>query len=215
VSHGTGRFVAVLGLLVAGFAPVAAPAQPIEQTVEDHRDDIGEIDRRGNSFVHRASGYVFPAMLGEVPARKTITFGPGDAEVYYTLYGGANDDAWISLYVYKANLGLAEVQRGVEQVIVENYAATAVARPSIIAAPPAGVGEGWFKAQIQGIAVITGARVAQASGWTIKVRVSVPVRGGDAALGRAARALAAIPMAPVGMAPPPAAPASHASAAAR
>ena len=192
---------ALLGLLTVFLAPLAAYAQPIEQTVEEHRDDRGEIDRFGSAFVHRASGYVYPAKLGELPARKTITFGRADAEVFYTLQGGSGGDAWISLYVYPARTSLADEKRGVEAIIVENYGAKATARPAIIGAPPAGVVEGWFRASIKGADVFTGARIAEVNGWNIKMRVSIPVSGGQAALERASRAVAEIMMTPPALRP--------------
>lgn len=193
-------FGAAFGLLLA--CPlIPANAQPVEQTVQEHRDELGEIDRRGDAFVHRASGYVYPAVIGAMPARKTITFGPHDAEVYYTLYGGSNGDAWVSLYVYPARASLAEEKKGVEATIVENYAANVTSRPSPVGAAPTGVVEGWFAATIKGVPVVTGARISQVSGWNVKVRVSIPVSGGKEAMDRAAAALDAIPMNPVGLRP--------------
>jgi hypothetical protein len=195
--NGYGVALALLFALPSG----AAHAQPVEQTVEQHRDDLGEIDRRGAGFAHRSSGYVFPAALGAMPARKTITFAPKDAEVYYTLNGGANGDAWISLYVYPASLSLQDEKKGVEAIIVKNYAAKAISRPTMIGAPPANVVEGWFAGSIDGAPIVTGDRISLVDGWNIKVRVTVPVAGGNAALDRAAAGLAAIPMNPANLTP--------------
>ena len=120
-------------------------AEPVTQSVEAHDNAIGDIDRRADGFVHRSAGYHYPAMLGEMPARKTTTYGPRDAEVYYTLRGGANGDPWLDLFVYPVQ--------------------------------PA----------------VTGYRLVRDGDWFIKVRMSIPKSGGQAALDRAWKGLAAVP----------------------
>jgi len=177
-------------LAAAALAAVAigntdhAQAETIEQKVEQHRNDLGEIDRRGDEFVHRSSGYVFPGKLGEMPARKTYTYGTDNVSLYYTLYGGGNGDAWLSLYVYRSNISLEEDAVGVEQALVDRMPGAVVAPPGL-PPPPAGAVEKWFDASVEGEPLLTGFRLVRDGNWHIKVRLSVPKSGGQAALDRA------------------------------
>jgi hypothetical protein len=170
----------------------AAHAEPIEQTVEEHSNDRGEIDRRDHAFVHRSSGYVFPLSLDGIPARKTYTYRPGDASIYYTHLGGGNGDPWLSLYVYPATRALALESRDVEQALRERMPGREIQPAGIPPAPPA-VTEGWFEARVDGTPVLTGFRLAQVGDWFIKVRLTVPRATGESSLEKAWRALAAIP----------------------
>ncbi len=159
------------------------------QDVTEHRNDVGEIEKRGTNFVHRSAGYAFPAVLGAMPARKTITFAPQDAEVYYTLKGGANGDAWLSLYVYPARLSLAEEDREVQTALQKNLKGGAVLRPSVFGDVPSGAVDSWYDGEYNGIRVITGYTLVKDGKWFIKVRLSVPSSGGKESMDRAAKAL--------------------------
>ena len=189
------------------FVSAAAHAEPVEQTVEEHRNEVGEIDRRGDQFVHRPSGYIFPATLGEMPARKTYTYGPGDASVYYTLLGGGKGDPWLSLYLYPVTRPLADEIKDVELALVDRMQGS-VSRPAGLPALPSGVVQKWYGAAIEGTPVTTGYRLARSGDWYIKVRLTIPTSGGDASFNRAWKALEAVrwmidaPVAPVQAAAP-------------
>lgn len=185
----------LIAAFVAGQLAILSPvgAEPLIQTVEQHRNDIGEIDRRDNVFVHRAAGYQFPGALGDMPARKTITFGPRDAEVYYTLLGGANHDPWLSLYVYPVTLGIAEEEGEVSTSLKKNFQGVEISPPAGISSAPKGAREQWYDASLQGVPAITGYRLVRDGDWYIKVRLTIPKQGGQSALDRAWKGLAAVP----------------------
>lgn len=185
------------GALASAFLTIISPvhAEPLVQTVEEHRSDIGEIEKRSGDFVHRASGFAYPAALGEMPARKTVTYGPQDAAVYYTYLGGGNGDPWIDLYVYPATLDSAAERREVEKALVEHFQAKPVESPASLPAAPAGAMDGWYSGIIQGNEYLTGYRIVRSGNWYVKARITIPVAGGEAAMSRAMEAIAAIPWA--------------------
>jgi len=171
---------------------VASSAPPIIQTVEEHRNDIGEIEKRKADFRHRSAGFLFPLQLGAMPARKTFTYGPGDAEVYYTLYGGGNGDAWLSLYVYPATIGLEDEAKNVDVALLQRFEAKPITPPHGLNSGPIASIDRWFRGTVQGEDCLTGYRVVQSGRWFIKSRMSVPIRGGDEALKRGVDAMNAI-----------------------
>jgi hypothetical protein len=173
--------------------PAPVGAEPIVQTVENHSNDVGEIEKRAGDYVHRPSGYVYPGKLAEMPARKTIDYGPGDAEVYYTLLGGANGDPWISLYVYPATIDVAAEARNVDDAIAEHLSGQATAAPVGLPPGPTGALDKWYRGTFDGVEFLTGYRVTRQGNWFIKARISIPNTGGDAAITRAMRGMSAIP----------------------
>ncbi|MEO7411701.1 MAG: hypothetical protein ABIU10_10380 [Sphingomicrobium sp.] len=185
----------LIAALVAGQLSFSAAqaAEPIVQTVEQHRDDLGEIDKRGSGFVHRSANYVFPPALADMPARKTITYGPGDGAVYYTLRGGANNDPWVDLFVYPAQIGLIEEEANVSGSLTSKSEAREIPNPVGMPGAPKGARERWYEAVIQGTPVLTGYRIVRDGAWFIKVRLTIPTAGGKEALDRAWRGLGAVP----------------------
>lgn len=169
-----------------------AVAEPIVQSVESHDNSKGELERRTDGFVHRSTGYVFPVQLAEMPARTTVTYGPGDASVYYTVDGGGTGDAWLTLYVFDRDLTLAEEAAGTEEALLNAMPGTPVARPAAAPPLPPGAVERWFEAMVEGRSMLTGYRIIRDSGHFIKVRLSIPKAGGQQALDRGWRALGAV-----------------------
>lgn len=192
---------------ILSFPGLEARAEPLVQRVEEHRNDVGEIEKRQSDFLHRSSGFAFPGHLAEMPARKTYTYGPGDAEVYYTLYGGGNGDAWLSLYVYPAKSELLDHEKAVEAPILERFRAVRSEQPAELPPAPVRSAEGWYRGVAEGNEVLTGYRIVKSGNWFIKARISIPVAGGEPAMTRAMDAIAAIPWA-WGQRPTTAAPAS-------
>jgi hypothetical protein len=133
-----------------------AVAEPIEQTVEQLRNNVGEVDRLGPDFVHRPSGYLFPGKLGNLPARKTVTYGPGDASLYYTLFGGGNGDAWLTLYVFPVTRSFEDEVADVEQALLQRVSGISVEPPAGVPPLPTGAREKWFDGSIEGAPVVTG-----------------------------------------------------------
>lgn len=186
---------ATLATLVAALlwtGASAAAADPIIQTVEKHRNEAGEIDRRGNDFIHRPSGYVFPSALGDMPARKTVTYDHENSSVYYTLHGGGNGDAWLSLFVYRAHVPWNEEIATVKEALLRQTPNARVLRPSGLPPPPPGAADEWFESTFEGVPMINGYRLVRDGGWYIKVRLTIPKSGGQKALDRAWRALGAV-----------------------
>ena len=179
-----------LSLLV----PTAAAAQPITQNAPEHQNDGSELEKRAGVFVHRKSGFLYPAQLGEMPARKTTTYGPGNASIYYTRFGAGNNDAWLSLYVYPASgRNAVDDVPDIEGPIMKYEEAVKAAPPVGLSPGPPGSLDGWFRANLQGIQVLTGYRLIRSGNWFIKVRTSIPLKGGAEAEKRATDAMAAIP----------------------
>jgi hypothetical protein len=200
------RPLRILAFAAASLAAISSAAQsePLVQTVEEHRNDQGEIEKRASDFVHRSSGFVYPVKLGEMPARRTVTYGTADAAVYYTLYGGANGDPWIDLYVYPVVLEpVAEIAE-VEKALVGNFKASAVAAPNGLPAGPSGAFDGWYSGSVEGQNYLTGYRIVRSGDWYIKARISVPAAGGQPAIDRAMRGIGAIPWTSQSMRPAPA-----------
>ena len=184
---------ALLAAALALSSIQSAPSPPIEQRVETHDNSKGEIEKRAGDLRHRSSGYSFPLSLGEIPARSSHTYGPGDASVYYTLHGGANGDAWITLYVYPAKIDFASETNNVVYSLVERMGGKPVAAPAGLPPRPVGAVDNWYTGSIEGVPVLTGFRLVRHGPWFIKARISIPVSGGDVAIARAMRGIAAIP----------------------
>ena len=190
------RFAAALLLAQAALfttsTSAAQQSESIIQTVDEHDNVRGEIDKRPTDFVHRSSGYLFPAQLAEMPARKTITYGERDAGVYYTLYGGGNGDAWIDLIVYPVTQEISAEVSEVESLIVENAKATKIEPLAELPSGVPGLQQGWFEGTVGKIPAFTGYRLARRDNWYLKVRVTIPREGGAESIDRAINSLAAI-----------------------
>ena len=190
------RFVSglvALGLVLAASSPVAAQSPAIVQSVEQHRNDSGEIEKTDGRLVHRSSGFVYPAMLGDMPARKTITYGPGDASVDYSVRGGANGDAWITLFVYPVTADLATEELNAQNPLIERWSARPIAVPRGLPRPNLETKDGWYSGKFAGGEVTTGYRLVQRGSWYLKARFTVPVAAGQAGLDRTLAAISAVP----------------------
>ena len=88
-----------------------------------------------------------------MPARKTYSYGPGDASAYYTALGGANGDAWLSLYIYPAKLPPKEEAASIEAALLQHMPGRLLAAPAGMPALPAAVAEKWYDATIEGTAL--------------------------------------------------------------
>lgn len=180
----------ILGSALMVQAPVHA--QPVEQSVESFRDD-DSLARTPEGFVHRASGYMFPLVLGELPARKTYVYSADDVSLYYTLKGGGNGDAWLSLYVYASTLSLDEQVEDVAEALSSRMPGVRLSEIPGLPPAPQGAREQWFAATVDNEAVITGFRIVSEGPWTIKVRLTIPKSGGQEALERGWKALDSVP----------------------
>ena len=135
---------------------------------------------------------MFPAALGEMQARQTTTYGAGDASVYYTLAGAANVDPWLTLYVYPVTTEWSAEIAGVEGSIVQRMGKP-IPMPQGLPRATSGTAEKWFDGTVDGVPVTTGYRLVRQGNWYLKVRLSIPVSGGEAGLRRAWGALGAVP----------------------
>ena len=190
---------ALAGILLTTL-PVGVAAQTTSR-VEELQSGSGEVEPHADGFRHRSSGYVFPRSLGAVPARKSTAYGPGDADVQYTLFGGANGDGWINLYVYPADISLSEEVGNVTQSLLKSSNGQRVDSPPGIAKASVGVEEGWFEGAYGDIPVKTGYRVSRAGNWFIKARISIPTSADQATFDRIGAALNAIDFAPAALVP--------------
>jgi hypothetical protein len=174
-------------------SPQPSPSPPLQQNVENHDNSQGEIEKRADALIHRSSGYTFPLSLRDIPARKSQTYGPGDGGVFYTLYGGANNDAWINLYVYPAELELAAEIADVDSALTQRMGGKLTTSPPGLPRGPAGAVDKWYLGSVDKSQLLTGYRLVRHGRWYIKARISIPLGGGEAATARAMRGLAAIP----------------------
>jgi len=184
---------ALIGLSLL-LAPLEA-AESQTQTIEELRSGVGEVERSSAGLIHRSSGFVFPVTLGSSPARETTTYAPGDADVYYTLLGGGNGDAWLTLYLYPASGSLVEEAAGAATAIRERWQVKEVPAPVAMGPMPAGAREEWFEGSVAGLEVLTGYRLIRSGNWFIKARLTIPKSGGEQAKLRGQQALRAVPWA--------------------
>lgn len=186
------RLSAVAAGLALALAPCAALAQPVVQPVETHRDDRGEISRQDGGFVHRPSNYRFPAALGALTARRTITYEPGEGSLLYAETASIVGGPWISLFVYPAATPLAQEVGDLEASLLQvmpGQPTTVLGLPPL----PAGGVERWFDSTLNGQPMLTGYRLVRAGDWYLKLRVNIPRAAGRPGIERALAAMAAVP----------------------
>lgn len=182
------RMMAAAALAVGAIAP-AALAQPVVTPIEEVADSV-EVRREGDALRHIPSTYLFPARLGEMPARKLIVYGPGDVSVQYSLRGGANGDGWIDLFVYPKDVAPSEEAAMVDQIIRERLEGEPIAVPEGFQRAKSGVEGGWYRARINDKAVITHFLLSHHGDWAVKARFSMPVDATEEVRKRAAAVLA-------------------------
>lgn len=189
----TARFAVIFLLLI--LSPLAASlayAQPVQTPIAEVGHST-EIRREDNGFRHIAASFLFPTSLGDMPARKLITYGPSDMSINYTLYGGANGDGWIDLYVYPARGSLDEEAEALTQDIVARYATEAVSQPLDFPVPDKNIASSWYRINLNGTPYLSGFQLAHYGDWAVKVRISLPQDAAPDVMERAAAALAEHP----------------------
>jgi len=186
------RLVLLL-MVIAGGAPAAAQPQ-----VRVLGGDSSEAHISADGQVrHKATGFLYPQQLGDMPLRKIAIYGEADVSVDYSLRGGGNGDAWITFYLYPARITLDEEAAHIEHDIVETWSATRVDRPAPAPAPALAIGarSGWFKGVRENHRVTTGYVVVQRGEWFLMTRFSVPDEAAPGTFGRVDTALADVPWA--------------------
>ncbi|HEX6741252.1 MAG TPA: hypothetical protein VF079_05590 [Sphingomicrobium sp.] len=180
---------ALLSAVPANSAPAVAPLP-----VNIFGGDAGEAQVSDEGEVHhRATGFVYPRQLGDMPQRKVAIYGEADVSVDYTLRGGGNGDAWITFYVYPARITLDEEAAHIEHDIVENWLAVRAERPSPAPASAPGARSGWFTGARENHRVTTGYVVVQRGLWFLMTRFSVPDEAAPDAFKRVDAALDDVP----------------------
>jgi hypothetical protein len=175
---------------IAGVS-VPAAAQPQIMVVGG---DAGEAQVSDNGEVrHKATGFLYPRQLGDMPLRKVVVYGEADISVDYSLRGGGNGDAWVTFYVYPARSGLGEEADHIEHDIVDNWSATRADRPSPAPASASGAKSGWFTGARENHQVTTGYVVVQRGQWFLMTRFSVPDEAAPDTFKRVDAALADVP----------------------
>lgn len=178
--------------LAAAILAAAAPlrAEPVSIPIAEVADSA-EVRREGDAIRHLASQYLFPAQLGQMPARKLVVYAPGNISVQYTLRGGGNGDGWIDLFVYRPDEGtLADEAQSLEALLIERYKGTPLPTPQGFTDPGAPVMSGWYDAEIGGKPYLTYYQLARHGDWAVKIRFSMPREATDDVRSRAAEALA-------------------------
>ena len=182
---------------IALFAIAPAHADPVAAPVAEVVDSP-DIQREGERFRHRASGYVFPSSIGDMPARKLVVYGPGDVSVQYTVDGGAAGDAWVDIYVYPAGeLTIEDTAADIVAAITNSFKATPSLAPRGFAVRTSDAQSGWFDGQFGQRSVKTGFYVVKRGEWLIKVRASMPSPPTQQHLTRTAAAVSAVNLGPL------------------
>lgn len=185
--------------LTAGIAlqfVVPAHAEPVATPVAEVVDSP-DVQRDGERFRHRASGYVFPSSLGDMPARKVTIFSPGDVSVQYTVSGGAAGDAWVDLYVYPADGSLEANAADIAGAIGRTFNATPALAPAGVSVKGSDVRGGWFDGTLGDRSLKTGYYVVKRGNWLVKIRATMPSPPTQDMLARTAAAISAVNMGPL------------------
>lgn len=175
---------------------VPAHAKPVETSVAEVVDST-DVQRDGERFRHRGSGYVFPSSLGDMPARKVTIFGPGDVSVQYTVKGGPAGDAWVDLYVYPANTTLAATAADIEGAIGRTFNTTPALAPAGVTIKGSDVRGGWFDGSLSDRSLKTGYYVVKRGDWLVKIRATMPSPPSPEIVARTAAAISAVNMGPL------------------
>ena len=179
------------------FSAAPAAAEPVVTPVAEVVDTT-DVQRDGERFRHRASGYVFPSSLGDMPARKVTVFSPGDVAVQYTLNGGAAGDAWIDIYVYPADGSeIDATAEDVEAAIADTFSATSALTPDGLTLSAADLRSGWFDGRLGETSLKTGYYVVKRGAWLVKIRATMPSPPSADMVRRTARAVAAVNLGPL------------------
>jgi hypothetical protein len=184
-----GRTILALVGLVFPLHPAFAEPTMILQGGSAQEVEVAADD----SVIHHDSKFVFPSRLGDMPVRKIIVYGPGDVSVDYTLRGGGNGDAWISLFVYPAAHNLTDEAADIEATLIDRL------HPSRIPAPrdaPSSAADGrnaWYHGAIGDLQLTSAYVVVRRGDWFIEARASIPDAAGSTGIERTLDALDAIP----------------------
>jgi hypothetical protein len=144
------------------------------------------------AIVNRASGFLFPDRLAELPRRRVRIIAANDVMVQYTQHGGGLGDCWMDVIVYPASRSLETEAADVEAQIAGRMTAASVPAPAPI---PVGAADGrsnWFRGTAEGRTFTTGYVLVRRGAWFILVRASNPVEAGDAGLARLLAGIAAV-----------------------
>lgn len=182
-------FAAVAMLLAATGLHPARAAEPVSTPIADVVDSA-DVRREGDAIRHLASGFLFPAALGDMPARKLIVYAPGDISVQYTLRGGGEGDGWVDLYVYPAQEAAEAEAASLDALIAERYKGVAIPGPKEFAAADRDVASGWFDVEFGDRPYTTHYQIVRHGDWAVKLRLSLPRDAAPDVRERAVTALA-------------------------
>ena len=167
----------------------AAPAQSDPPALSE--ENVFSTNADG-AIVNRASGFVFPQRLAELPRRRVRIIAANDVMVQYTQRGGGLGDCWMDLIVYPASRSLEAEAEDVEAQIVGHMKAAPVPAPTPIPTRAADGRSNWFRGTLEGRTFTTGYVLVRRGNWFVLVRASNPVEAGDAGLARLLAGIAAV-----------------------
>lgn len=179
--------------LLLCFAAVPAVSEPVTTAVGDVANSA-DIDHVGEQLRHRASGFVFPSLLGDMPARKVTVYAVSDVSVRYTLSGGGSGDAWMDLYIYPAEMTNSEEAAGVEAALLDSFHAKPTSLPRAIEVAGDNIASSWFAGERDGTPFLTGYYLAQRGRWQMLLRVTMPSPPAEGTVARVEAAVRAVPM---------------------
>lgn len=128
-----------------------------------------------------------------MPPRKSVSYGPGDASLEYTLRGGGNGDAWITLYVYPVRATLATEELNAQNPLIQRWSAKPIATPEKLPRPTPDMKDGWYTGNYEGREVTTGYRLVKRGDWYLKARFTIPKVAGQLGVDRTLAAIGAVP----------------------
>jgi hypothetical protein len=174
-------------LLSASAAATAAQTDPpalSEESVFSTNAD--------GAIVNRASSFVFPSRLADLPRRRVRIIAADDVMVQYTQRGGGLGDCWMDVIVYPASRSLEAEAEDVEAQIASHMKAASVPAPAPIPVSAADGRSHWYRGTAEGRTFTTGYVLVRRGAWFVLVRGSNPVEAGDAGLARLLAGIAAV-----------------------
>jgi hypothetical protein len=146
--------------------PDVRPSAPAEAAGEAFAKD------GHGGAVHRASGIVFPDVLGGFVRGNLNIYGPNDVGARYAKPGGGPAAPWVDLYVYRSPGTIEDEAANVEAQMAVAFGPVRKIRDL---APPSNAPEArgrLFAGRLRGVEVETAYMIARSGAWTLKARAT-------------------------------------------
>lgn len=174
---------ALIGLTFVSSTPAAA-----ERSAGASRTAFVRLD--DGSFLHKASGFVFPRQLDRLIAARERIYALDNVSVRYG-DPSASGKPSVELHVYPADGTIEQEAADVSQTIVERFQATPLPDMRTLPATAADGRTRWYSVKAGGTG-ITGYVLVRRGGWSIKAQATSPVTAGVPGVEQLFDAIAAV-----------------------